>query len=372
MQIHILGTSSGRPAQGRSVSGSVIHTNKGAIVVDCGEGFQERLVSHNKKLKIKQSAFRIRVGKINTILLTHGHLDHTWGVLPFLKTLSLDGREKSLTVIAPTSHEIINQLLESKNPLTEISNLDPSNVDLCFQFRHWWSLGGTTESLNYQMNWILVGVDENDEIGALNAILLDPDKKSIESVTNLTDYTNGIEIMNVPTLHTVPSCGWWIKEENKKGKFNSKLAEENNLTKKQIRQLAEGENIGNHVSEDYRLSKQIGPSVLISGDTAGKAKGFVNLSNTDYNTSLLIHEATFLEENIDTANQYLHSTAIQAAQNAKLIDANNLVITHYSSRIKDTSTLISEASNEFSMVHAASDYDIINLTFEGMDIISQT
>ena len=126
MQIHILGTSSGRPAQGRSVSGSVIHTNKGAIVVDCGEGFQERLVSHNKKLKIKQSKFRIRVGKINTILLTHGHLDHTWGVLPFLKTLSLDGREKPLTVIAPTSHEIINQLLESKNPLNEISNLEPS------------------------------------------------------------------------------------------------------------------------------------------------------------------------------------------------------------------------------------------------------
>ena len=113
MQIHILGTSSSRPAHGRSVSGSVIHTNKGNIVVDCGEGFQERVFFHNKNLKKKQSNFRVKVGKINTILLTHGHLDHTWGLLPFLKTLSLDGREKPLTVIAPTSHEIINKLLES-------------------------------------------------------------------------------------------------------------------------------------------------------------------------------------------------------------------------------------------------------------------
>jgi len=372
MQIHILGTSSSRPAHGRSVSGSVIHTNKGNIVVDCGEGFQERVFFHNKNLKKKQSNFRVKVGKINTILLTHGHLDHTWGLLPFLKTLSLDGREKPLTVIAPTSHEIINKLLESNNPLSEISDLEPSNVDLCFQFRHWWSLGGTTASLNYQINWILIGVDENDEIGTLNAILLDPDNEKIKSITNLTNFTNGIEIMNIPTLHSVPSCGWWIKEENKKGKFNLELAKENNLTKKQIQQLAEGENIGNHVSEDYRLSKQIGPSVLISGDTAGKAKGFENFSNTDYNTSLLIHEATFLEENIDSAKKYLHSTAIQAAKNAKLINAKNLLITHYSSRIKDTSNLVSEASNEFKMVHAASDYDIVNLTFEGIEIISYT
>ena len=372
MQIHILGTSSSRPAHGRSVSGSVVNTDNGAIVVDCGEGFQERIFNHNKKLKEQESNFRVKIGKINTILLTHGHLDHTWGVLPFLKTLSLDGREKPLTVIAPTSHEIIERLIKLKNPFADISDIEPSNVDLCFQYRQWWSLGGTTKNLSFHTNWILIGVDENDDIGSLNAILIDPDNNKIQSITNLTDYTNGIEIMNIPTLHSVPSCGWWIKEENKKGKFNSKLAEKNNLTKNQIQNLAKGGNIDNYASKDYRSPEQIGPSVLISGDTAGNNNGFINFSNTEYNTTLLIHEATFMEENLDRANQYLHSTAIQAAKNAKLIDAKHLVITHYSSRIKDTSNLISEASNEFNTVYAASDSDIINLTMESFEIISQT
>lgn len=372
MQIHILGTSSSRPAHGRSVSGSVVNTKNGGIVVDCGEGFQERIYNHNKKLKTQESNFKVKVGKINTILLTHGHLDHTWGVLPFLKTLSLDGREKPLTVIAPTSHKVINRLLKSENPFVELSDLEPSNVDLCFQFRHWWSLGGTTKDLSFQINWILIGVDENDDIGSLNAILIDPDNNKIQTVTDLNEYTNGIQIMNIPTLHSVPSCGWWIKEENKKGKFNSELAEKNNLSINQIQELAKGEDVDNHASIDYRAPEQIGASILISGDTAGENKGFLNFSKSGKNTTLLIHEATFMEENLDRANQYLHSTAIQAAKNAKLINAKHLVITHYSSRIKDTSVLISEASNVFNAVHAASDSDIINLTIDKLNLISQT
>ncbi|MAK04605.1 MAG: hypothetical protein CMA03_01790 [Euryarchaeota archaeon] len=370
MQIHILGTSSSKPAHGRSVSGSVINTEKGAIIVDCGEGFQERIYTHNKDLKEKKSLFRVKTGKICTILLTHGHLDHTWGLLPFLKTLSLEGRDKPLTIIAPTTHEIINRLFETKNPFAEISDLEPSNVDLCFQFRFWWSLGGTREFLDFETNWILVGTNENDEIGKTNAILIDPLGKSVEKIDDFKDYTNGIEILNIPTLHTVPSCAWWIKEDDKKGKFNSELAEKNNLTKEEIQLLAKGESVGNHSHLDYRSSEQTGPSVLISGDTSGENNGFINFSKTEKETSLLIHEATFMEENLDKAEKYLHSTAIQAANHAKLIKAKHLIITHYSSRIKDTKYLKDEAQKEFDSVHAASDKDVINLTSNSIEINS--
>ena len=37
LEIHVLGTSSARPAQGRSVSGSIIETPEGMVVVDCGK-----------------------------------------------------------------------------------------------------------------------------------------------------------------------------------------------------------------------------------------------------------------------------------------------------------------------------------------------
>ncbi len=372
MQIHILGTSSSRPAHGRSVSGSAINTEKGIIIVDCGEGFQERITLHNKRLKLDNPELKIKVGRINTILLTHGHLDHTWGLLPFLKTLSLDGREKSLTIIAPTSHEIVNKILNSNNPFVDISDLEPANVDLCLQFRQWWSLGGTSDLLNFQTNWILIGANQDDNIGHLNAILIDPDNNSVQPVKNLEQYTNNIEILHIPTLHSVPSCGWWIKEENKKGKFNSNLASSKKLNIKQIQQLAKGEDIEGHASKDYILPEQIGSSVLISGDTAGKNNGFINFSKSNFDTTLLIHEATFMEEHLNKANEFLHSTGIQAAQNAKLINAKHLVITHYSSRIKNTDSLKLEAANEFGIVHAASDSDIINLTHDDIKIISQS
>ncbi len=370
MQIHILGTSSSRPAHGRSVSGTAINTNKGIIIVDCGEGFQERIYNQNKKLKERKLEFRIKTGKINTILLTHGHLDHTWGLLPLLKTLSLDGREKEMTIIAPTSHEIVNRILKSNDPFIEINDLDISNVDLYNQFQQWWSLGGTTESLNYCTNWILIGIDENDEIGLFNGVLIDPDNKKVEKITNLLDYTNGIEILSIPTLHSVPSCGWWIKETNKKGKFDSEMAKQNNLNLEQIQSLAKGIEIEGHLPSDYRMNEEVGPSVLISGDTAGKNKGFEKLSKMDLNTTILIHEATFLEENKDRANKYLHSTALEAAQSANLISAKHLIITHFSSRIKDTNVLISEASKEFKSVHAASDSEIINIKNQTFNIIS--
>ena len=368
MQIHILGTSSSKPAHGRSVSGSVVNTEKGGIIVDCGEGFQERIFTHNKELKERGSQFRIKVSKISTILLTHGHLDHTWGLLPLLKTLSLEGREKPITIIAPTTHEIINRLLEKNDPFCDISDLEPSNVDLCFQFRHWWSLGGTKEFLEFDTNWILIGVDENDKIGTINGILIDPLEKSIEKITDFKKYTNEIKILNIPTVHSVPSCAWWIKEDDKKGKFNSELAEKNNLNLEQIQLLAKGKNFEEHSHLDYRSTEQIGPSVLISGDTSGKNNGFVNFSETDNCTTLLIHEATFLEEHIDRAKKYFHSTAIQAAKNAKLINANHLILTHYSSRIKDTLDLKLEAQKEFNSVHAATDNDIVDLSPTDMEI----
>ncbi len=370
MQVHILGTSSSRPAHGRSVSGSVVNTNKGIIVVDCGEGFQERFVKHNKILKNKNSKYRIKSGKINTILLTHGHLDHTWGLLPLLKTLSLDGREKELTVIAPTLDIIVERILQSDSVAIKVEDIDVANVDIYNQYLQWWSLGGTTEELNYRVNWILVGVDKNDDINKLNAISINPNRGQIEVVNDLSKFTNGIKIVNIPTLHSVPSCGWWIKEPDRRGKFDSEKARRNNLSVEQIKKLVNGEKIDGFSPKEFMMESKKNPSVLISGDTAGKNPGFRKFSNTNYETSVLIHEATFLQINKDRAEKYFHSTALEAAKNAKLIGAKQLIITHFSSRIKDTKLLSSEAIEAFERVHAASDSDVIVIEGEEIKINS--
>ena len=104
-----------------------------------------------------------------------------------------------------------------------------------------------------------------------------------------------------------------------------------------------------------------------------------NNSTTQVDPNVLKKMLPYFGEKFGNASSQSHAFGWEAQaandiareQVAKLINAKNLVITHYSSRIKNTEELTLEASDEFEMVHAASDSDIINLTATGMEVISQ-
>ena len=110
--IHILGTSSARPTGSRQVSGSLVVCDDGVAIVDAGEGFQSRFAVQRRRMK-QFGDTQIKVGRVDILCLTHGHLDHTWGVLPWLHTLSLDKRDKPLLIIGPTSGEVLDSLLSN-------------------------------------------------------------------------------------------------------------------------------------------------------------------------------------------------------------------------------------------------------------------
>ena len=80
-------------------------------------------------------------------------------------------------------------------------------------------------------------------------------------------------------------------------------------------------------------------SVVISGDTSEMATGITSLSDCD----LLVHEATFLDDYSNHADDYLHSTASGAARTALACGAKHLVLTHYGARIKQPDGLLEEA-----------------------------
>ena len=82
--LHVLGVASARPSHDRNVSGSILKTSEGLVCIDAGEGFQNRLAEQRKHIKTFDSTSRLRVSKLSVILLTHGHMDHTWGLLPGL------------------------------------------------------------------------------------------------------------------------------------------------------------------------------------------------------------------------------------------------------------------------------------------------
>ena len=358
--IHILGTSSARPTGLRQVSGSVVVCDEGVAIVDAGEGFQSRFAVQRKRMK-QYAESQIKVGKVDVLCLTHGHLDHTWGVLPWLQTMSLDNRDKPLLILGPTSSGVLDSLL-SKSKLPE----DISHSDLIIQWQSWHQLGGTSERLGYPVRWVLGDVKANRWVE-----IIPDEQKAVElsSMPQPSGWTKN-RITALETKHTVPSCGWHFSAKGKKGKFNRLKAAELKLSEKQKAGLAKGENQILENGEILSASEFRGPdsgaiSAVLSGDTSEMSHGISNLESCD----VLIHEATFLDAWSEHASNYLHSTASGAARTAKACGTKHLVLTHFGARIKDTDEMIAEAQGQLDgadiSLTAASDGDRILLSNHG-------
>jgi len=78
---------------------------------------------------------------------------------------------------------------------------------------------------------------------------------------------------------------------------------------------------------------------------------------------VLVHEATFCEDERDRAAETLHSTAAQAAAIAKDAGVGLLALTHLSTRYGPREVL-DEAQAIFAAAVVPRDFDIIDLRFE--------
>jgi ribonuclease Z len=335
IEVHILGTSSARPTSIRQVSGSLISCRDGIAVVDAGEGFQSRFATQRKRMKSFET-YHLKSSKVGVLCLTHGHLDHTWGVLPWLQSMALDNRNQSLLVIGPTTDGVIDAML-SGQPIPE----DTPQSDLSVQYRFWHQLGGISSNLGYEVRWVLGAVKSNRWI----------EFSSQGKVVELSEMPqpegwrhNRIEA--IPTVHTIPSCAWQLNSKVRKGKFNRYRAIELGLSEDEKAELAAGTDVDKNgellLSKDFRGEDFRPLSVIISGDTAEMAPSLTSVNGCN----LLIHEATFLDDLAQHAQDYLHSTASGAARTAIACGANHLVLTHYGARIKQTGPSLDEAMSE--------------------------
>jgi ribonuclease BN (tRNA processing enzyme) len=89
MRVTLLGTGSALPSPTRLQTGALVHHTESPLLIDCGSGITHRLAQSN-----------IDYRTVDTVLLTHTHLDHVADLPTLAKARLLDGYE-AFTIVGP-------------------------------------------------------------------------------------------------------------------------------------------------------------------------------------------------------------------------------------------------------------------------------
>jgi ribonuclease Z len=299
LDLVFLGTSGSVPTARRGLAGLLIRRGGERILIDCGEGTQRQLLRSS-----------VGLVELPEIFLTHYHADHYLGLPGMLKTFALRGREVPLTVYGP-----------------------PGLRDLFGVLRRVFG------RLSYELTLV--------ELEAGEAV-------------ERSDYR--IEAFAVE--HGVSANGYALVEAPRPGRFD--LAEARRLGVPQgplFGRLQGGESVELPDGPPIRPEQVLGPprpgrKVVLAGDTRAAASVLAAARDAD----VLVHEATFAEEERERADETLHSTATSAAELAAGAGVGLLALTHLSNRYFGPE-IVREAREIFARTVVPKDFDIIDVRF---------
>jgi ribonuclease Z len=182
----------------------------------------------------------------------------------------------------------------------------------------------------------------------------------VELEPGQTVSRDGYLIASVSVRHKAPSAlGYAIVEEPRPGHLDAALAERLGVTPgPDFGRLQRGETVGGVAPEQVMGATREGRKVVLSGDTAPCEA----LALAAHQADVLVHEATFAEEESDRARQTQHSTARQAAELARDAEVRLLALTHVSSRYAG-GELRDQARAVFAATEAPRDFDTIEVPF---------
>jgi ribonuclease Z len=302
LAVRLLGTSASRPTVERNVASLSVVREGETLLFDCGEGTQRQMMRYHVSFAL------------NDIFFTHFHADHLIGVIGLLRTLALQGREDPL--------------------------------------RLWGPRGGGRVLRG------AAGFGADRPTFPVEIAELEPGQR-VER--------NGYQIVPFDVDHGGPrSFGYVLVEEERKGRFNPDRARELGIPEGPLWgrihaglavTLDDGRTIEPH---ELVGPRRPGRRVVITGDTRPCDATIEAASGAD----LLIHEATFGDEEAERAVQTGHSTAREAAEVAKRAGARRLVLTHISARYsRDAAELEREAASVFPNVIVGKDGMEIDVPF---------
>lgn len=294
-EITILGCGAALPTPRHLSSSQIVNIREKLFMLDCAEGVQ---------MALRRS--RLKFSHLNAIFLTHLHGDHCFGLIGLLSTLGLLGRTADLHVYGPK----------------DLSRIFQPQIDyFC-------------------------------EDSPFKIILHEIDTKQAAVIYE----DRSVEISTIPLSHRIPCCGYLLREKETLrhirrdaiDAFNIPISQINNIKAGLDYTTQDGEVIPNHL---LTLPPDPIRSYAYCTDTVFKP----SIAELTKGVTALYHEATFTSEHALMAKKTNHSTASQAAEIARLSDAQRLIIGHFSSRYNDENTLLNEAKQIFQNTILAND-----------------
>jgi ribonuclease Z len=170
---------------------------------------------------------------------------------------------------------------------------------------------------------------------------------------------NGYTIAPVPVAHRGSAFGYVLYEAERPGEFDPDAARTLGLQEgPEFGRLQRGETIRGIAPGQVLGPSRPGRKLVISGDTAPCEA----LRIAAHGADVLIHEATFAQDELQRAAETRHSTAGQAAALAGEAEVRLLALTHFSTRYPP-SVLRDEARAIFPATVLPRDFDAIEIPF---------
>jgi ribonuclease Z len=253
----------------------------------------------------RQLVSSVGLTELSEVFITHFHADHWLGLPGLLKTFDLRGRERPLAIHGPRGlRELVVLALRAAG------------------------------RVKFELE--LIELETGDVLGR-----------------------DGYRIAPVPVSHGGPAFGYVLFEDERPGTFDPDAAVRLGLTPgPEFGLVQRGETIKGVSPEQVLGPSRPGRKLVISGDTSPCE----TLQVAAHGADVLIHEATFAEEERDRAAETGHSTAGQAASVARDADVAMLALTHFSTRYP-VGLLRDEARAVFERTVLPRDFDSIEVPF---------
>jgi len=299
LDLVFFGTSGSVPTAQRAPSALLLRRGGERLLFDCGEGTQRQLLRSS-----------VGLVELREVFISHFHADHYLGLPGMLKTFALRGRELPLTIYGPAG------LKELFVALRRIFG-----------------------KLTYELELVVLRPGEVLERG---------------------DY----DLLTLPVAHAVPSLGFALVEHPRPGRFDVEAADALGVPSGPERGLLQaGESVtlsdARVITPDEVLgAPRPGRKVVLSGDTAPAA----TVLEAARGAEVLVHEATFLEDERERAQETGHATAQEAAELARAADVALLALTHLSNRYFGPEAA-REARTIFPETVVPKDFDVIDVPF---------